>query len=85
MEVGEFAHADGEVRRRAALGDLDLSPGAIGIEEHEQVGGAVAPVFVVVRSIFPGSGRIGRRTSPMSWIGLSSKQTTGRRGSGASA
>ena len=28
MEVGEFAHADGEVGRRAALADLDLAPGA---------------------------------------------------------
>ncbi len=48
MEVGEFAHADGEVGRRAALGDLDLAPGAVRIEEDEQVGGAVAPVFADV-------------------------------------
>ena len=85
MEVGEFAHADGEVRRRATLGDLDLAPGAVRIEEDEQVGGAVAPVFAVVTLDLSGLRRVGRRTSPISWIGLSSKQTTGRCGSGASA
>ena len=33
----------------------------------------------------PGAAGMGRRTSPISWVGLSSKQTTGRLGSGASA
>jgi hypothetical protein len=32
-----------------------------------------------------GSLNIGWRASPISWVGLSSKHTTGRRGSGASA
>ena len=85
MEVSEFAHADGEVDRRATRGDFHLAPGTVGVEEREQIGGSVAPVLAVVRSTCPGSGGIGRRTSPMSWIGLSSKQTTGRCGSGASA
>ena len=57
MDVGEFAHADGEVRRRAALGDLHLAPGAVRVEEHEQVGGAVAPVLAVVALDLPGLGR----------------------------
>src|SRR4249920_3977330 len=34
------------------------------------------------RSSWPGLAGIGVRTSPMSWVGLSSKQTTGRFGSG---
>src|SRR3984893_12013951 len=37
------------------------------------------------RSRCPGTAWIGCRTSPMSWVGLSSKQTTGRFGSGACA
>ena len=57
MEVGEFAHADGKVGRRAALGDLDLAPGAVRIEEDEQVGGTVAPVFAVVALDLSGLGR----------------------------
>ena len=57
VNVGEFAHAGGEVLRRAALGDLHLAPGAVRIEEHEQVGGAVAPVLAVVALDLPGLGR----------------------------
>src|SRR5580704_15921707 len=34
------------------------------------------------RSNCPGLGGMGWRTSPISWVGLSSKQTTGRLGSG---
>jgi hypothetical protein len=85
MEVGEFAHADGEVRRRTAFGDLDPAPGAVGIEEDEQVGGAVTPVFAVVTLDLPGFRRDRPAPSPINWIGLSSMQTTGRCGSGASA
>ena len=48
MDVGEIAHAGGEVLRGAALGDLHLAPGTVHIDEHEQVGGAVAPVLAVV-------------------------------------
>jgi len=38
MDIGEIAHAVGEVLGRAAVGDLDLAPGAVGIEEDEEVG-----------------------------------------------
>ena len=35
MDIGEFAHADGEVDRGAAFGDFDLAPRAMHIEEDE--------------------------------------------------
>ena len=35
MEVGEFAHVDGEVDRRAALGGFPLAPGTVSVEERE--------------------------------------------------
>jgi len=69
----------------APRGDLDLAPRPIGVEEDEEIDGAVAAVLVVVSFELARLGRIGWRTSPMSWIGLSSKQTTGLLGSGASA
>ena len=82
MDVDELAHALGEVLGGAPLGDLHLAPGPVDVEEHEQIGGAVAPIFAVVALELPGLAGIGWRTSPMSWIGLSSKQTTGRFGIG---
>jgi hypothetical protein len=35
MNIGEFAHAGGEVLRGAPLGDLDLAPGAVHVEEDK--------------------------------------------------
>ena len=37
VEVGELAHALGEVAGGMLGGDLDLAPGAVGIEEDEQI------------------------------------------------
>src|SRR5262245_9910352 len=51
------------------------------VEEDEQVGRAIALVLVVVTLELAGLAGIGCLTSPMSWVGLSSKQTTGRFGS----
>jgi len=55
------------------------------VEDDEQIDGAVAAILVIVTFELAGAAGIGCRTSPMSWTGLSSKQTTGRLGSGASA
>jgi hypothetical protein len=52
-EKDPFGLADGEVRP-TALGDFNPAPGATGIEEDEQVGGAVAPVFAIVTLDLPG-------------------------------
>lgn len=85
MSVGELAHADGKVFCGAPLGDLDLAPGAVHVEEDEQVGGAVALVLAVVALELAWLGRDRLTDFADELDRLSSKQTTGRFGSGASA
>src|SRR5208283_6150925 len=53
MDIGEVAHADGEVFRGAPFGDLELAPVAVHIQEHEQVRGSVAFIFAVVALDLP--------------------------------
>ena len=48
VNIGEIAHADGEVDGGAAVGDFDLAPGSVHVEEDEQVGRAIALVLAVV-------------------------------------
>ena len=84
MDVAELAHALGEVGGGTSLGDLDLAPGAIDVEEDEELTVPLRLYSKSNRSSRPGSAGIGARTSPISWVGLSSKQITGRVGSGGS-
>ena len=85
VDIDEFAHAKGEVVSGATTRDLDPAPGAMGVKEDEEIDGAVAAMFVIEALGPSGAAGIGWRASPMSWVGLSSKQTTGRFGSGCSA
>ena len=48
MDIEKLAHALGEVASRAMLGDLDLAPGAVRVEENEQIDRAIAPILAVV-------------------------------------
>jgi hypothetical protein len=48
MDIDELAHAVGEVAGRAMVGDLDLAPGAVCVEEDEEIDRAVAPILAVV-------------------------------------
>ena len=48
MNIDEVAHAVGEVESRAPVGDLDLAPGAMGVDEDEQSGCSIAPLLVVI-------------------------------------
>ena len=57
MHIDQFAHAEGEVVGRFTFGHLHVSPRLMGIEEDEEVGGAVAPIFVVDTG---GLARLGR-------------------------
>jgi len=41
-----FLRAVREVERDAPLDDLDMTPGVMGIEVHEQVGGAVSAILM---------------------------------------
>ena len=85
VDIDEFAHAKGEVVSGAPISDLDPAPRAMGVKEDEEIDGAVAAIFVIAALGPSRRGRDGWRASPMSWVGLSSKQTTGRFGSGCSA
>jgi hypothetical protein len=42
MDIENLAHALGEVASRPMVGDLDLAPGAVRVEEDEEVERAVA-------------------------------------------
>jgi hypothetical protein len=85
MDIDKIAHAVGKVIRRAPRGDLHPASGAVGVEEDEQVGGAVALVLTVVafQPARHGRDRLARLADEL--VGLSSKHTTGRLGSGISA
>jgi hypothetical protein len=48
VKVREFAHAGGEVDGGTAVGDFDLAPRSMHVEEDEQVGGPVAFILAVV-------------------------------------
>jgi hypothetical protein len=69
VEGGKVAHAVGKVVCRAPLGDLDLAPGAVRVEEDEQVGGAVALIscrgfWSALTDGFPVVLKIERRSLP---------------------
>jgi hypothetical protein len=53
VNVSEFAHAGGKVHGGATVGDFDLAPGPMHIEEDEQVGRPIALVFAVVALKLP--------------------------------
>jgi hypothetical protein len=57
MDIGQFAHACGKVLRGAPFSDLHLAPGAVHIEEDEQVRRPVAPILAVVALDLPRLGR----------------------------
>src|SRR6266852_9119844 len=57
VNIGEFAHAGGEVYGGTAVGDFDFAPGPMRVEEDEQVGRAVALVLAVVALDLPRLGR----------------------------
>ena len=57
MDIDEFTHALGVVLRRSPLGDLDLTPGAMHVEDDEEIDGAVAAILVIVPFKLAGRGR----------------------------
>src|SRR6516164_128444 len=57
VDIDEFAHAKGEVVSGAMIGDLDPAPGAMGLEEDEEIDGAVAAILVIVAFGPSGCGR----------------------------
>ena len=48
MDIGKIAHALGEVARGALVRHLHMPPGFVRVEKDEQIGRAVALIFVIV-------------------------------------
>jgi hypothetical protein len=48
MDIDEVAHAVGIIFCRSALGDFDLAPGTMDVEEDEEIDRAVATILVIV-------------------------------------
>jgi hypothetical protein len=67
VNVHEFLHASGEVDGGAAIGDFDLAPGPMHVEEDEQVRGAVAFILAVVALDLA---RLGLDGTAISWSPL---------------
>jgi hypothetical protein len=42
VKIGQIAHAVGKVLVGAPVGDLDLAPRPVGVEEDEQIGRPIA-------------------------------------------
>jgi len=85
MDIDEFTHAVGVIFCRPPLGDLDLAPRPMHVDADEEIDGAVAAVLVIVAFELARLGRDRLADLADELTGLSSKQTTGRSESGASA
>ena len=48
MLVHQPPHSQGEIHRRASIGDVQVSPSSLGLEEREDVDHTLALVLVVV-------------------------------------
>jgi hypothetical protein len=85
MDIDKLAHALGVVFCRPPLGDLDLAPRPMHIDADEEIDGAVAAILAVVTLELTrlGGDRLAHLADQLDR--LSSKQTIGRLGSGASA
>ena len=47
VDIGKLAHAFGEILRGPSLCDFHLAPGFVRVEEDEEIGSAIAPIFAV--------------------------------------
>ena len=56
MEIDQIPHALGEVLVGPAVGDLDLAPGTVGVEDDEEVDGSVPAVLAIVAFKLAGLG-----------------------------
>jgi hypothetical protein len=85
MDVGQIAHADGEVARGSMFGDLHMAPGPVRIEKHEQIGRAITSIFVIVtpRLTWLARDRLAHFANQLGWAFI--EATTGCFGSASSA
>jgi hypothetical protein len=59
MDVDEIAHAFGVILCRSPLGNFDLAPGSMHVEEDEEIDRAIAAILVIVTFEPAGLGRVG--------------------------
>src|SRR6476469_8919694 len=59
MDVDEITHALGVIPCRSPLGDLDLAPGTMHVEENEEIDRAIATILIIVTFEPAGLGRNG--------------------------
>ena len=78
--IHQPTHLVGEVLAGPSLGDGHVPPTPQRFTGQEQVPGSLPPVLVVLAPRRPGFAERGGRGSLSSWVEVSSKQTTGRRG-----
>ena len=80
MDIGQIAHALGEAACGSPVRHVHMPPGFMRVEKHEQIGRAIAPIFVIIplRLTWRGWDRLAYFTNQLCRI--LSKQTTGRRG-----
>ena len=81
MRVGQVPEHVGIIDGGVAVGDLDMPPAFQWREHHEQIGDAIAFVFVIVTRWLSGLAGIGARVSMISCLEVSSRHTSGRCGS----
>src|ERR1700684_3006022 len=48
MDIAQIAHASGVVFCRSPLGDFDLAPGTMNVEENEEIDRTIATILVIV-------------------------------------
>jgi hypothetical protein len=85
MDIDELAHALGVIFCRAPLGDLDLAPRLMHVEDDEEIDGAIAVILVIVAFELTrfGRDRLAHLADELDRALV--EQSTGRLGSGASA
>ena len=81
MRVGQILERMGVIGGGVTVGNFHMAPAFQRREHHEQIGHAIAFVFVIVTRRCPGFAAIGSRVSTMSCFEVSSRQTSGRSGS----
>jgi hypothetical protein len=53
MDIGQVAHANGEILRGPLVCYFHMTPGSVRIEKHEQISGAVTSILAILLTYFP--------------------------------
>ena len=64
MNIGQITHTSGEIARGSLVCHLHVTPGFVRIEEHEQIGRAIAFIFAIVPLGLPSCSPPSRENPP---------------------